>query len=154
MPNSDDVVSVTGEQVLTVSRPGQRNGLWLLGLGRDGELWLQLVQQLSLLQVEDLDTRSGGSSQPVSGWGESQSVNLRSSVQGVQSVVSVQVPQDNDTVLTSGSVQRSIWGNDNARDVTSVTDEVSVDLVVVQVPRLIVSNCSEERNAMADQRSW
>lgn len=139
MPDSDDVVGVTSEQVLTVSRPGQRDGLWLLSLSRNGELWLQLVQQLSLLQVEDLDTGSSGSSQPVSGWRESQSVNLRRSVQGVQGLVGVQVPQDDDTVLTSGSVQRSIWGDNNTGNVTGVADEVSVELVLVQVPRLIVS---------------
>lgn len=136
MPDSDDVVGVTGEQVLAVSRPSQRDGLRVLSLGRHGELRLQLVQQGSLLQVEDLDTRSGGSSQPVSVWRESQSVDLRSSVQGVQGVVGVQVPQDDDTVLTSRGIQRSIWGDGDAGDVTSVADEVSVDLVVVQVPRL------------------
>lgn len=136
MPNSNDVVGVTGKQVLTVSRPGQRNSLWLLSLSRDSELRLQLIQQGSLLQVEDLDTRRGGSSQPVSAWGESQSVNLRRSVQGVQGVVGVQVPQDDDTILTSRSVQRSIWGDGDTGDVTGVADEVSVKLVVVQVPRL------------------
>lgn len=138
MPDSDDVVSVTSKQVLTVSRPGQRDSLRLLSLSRDGELRLQLVQQLSLLQVEDLDTRSGGSSQPVSGWREGQGVDLRRGVQGVQGLVGVQVPQDDDTVLTSGSVQGSIWGDDDAGDVTGVADEVSVKLVVGQVPRLML----------------
>lgn len=136
LPDSDDVVSVTGEQVLTVSRPSQGDSLWVLSVRANSELWLQFVQQGSLLQVEDLDTRRGSSSQPVSVWRESQSVNLRSSVQGVQGVVGVQVPQDDNTVLTSRSVQGSIWRDGDAGNVTSVTNEVSVELVVVQVPRL------------------
>lgn len=136
MPDSDDVVSVTGEQVLTISRPSQGDSLWVLSLSTDSELWLQLVQQGSLLQVEDLDTRGGGSSQPVSVWRESQGVNLRSGVQSVQGGVRVQVPQDDNTILTSRSVQRSIWGDSDAGDVTGVADEISIELVVVQVPRL------------------
>lgn len=105
MPHSDDVIGVTSEQVLTVSRPSQRNGFWVLGLSTDSELGLQLVQQGSLLQVEDLDSGSSGSSQPVSGWRESQGVDLGVSVQGVQSQVGVQVPQDDDTVLTRRGTQ-------------------------------------------------
>lgn len=136
LPDSDDIVGVTGKQVLAVSRPSQRDGLWVLSLGGNGELRLQLVQQGSLLQVEDLDARRGGSGQPVSVWREGQSVNLRGSVQGVESVVGVQVPQDDDTVLTSGSVQGSVRRDGDAGDVTGVTDEVSVKLVVVQVPGL------------------
>lgn len=63
-------------------------------------------------------------------------MNLRSSVQGVQGVVGVQVPQDDDTVLTSGSVQGSVWGDGDAGDVAGVANEVGVELVVVQVPGL------------------
>lgn len=136
MPHSDDVVSVTSEQVLTVSRPSQRDGLWVLSLSANSELWLQLVQQSSLLQVENLDSRRSGSSQPVSVWRESQSVNLGGSVQSVQGGVGVQVPQDDDTILTSRSVQRSIWGNGDAGNVSGVANEVSIELEVAQVPRL------------------
>lgn len=136
LPHSDDVVGVTSEQVLTVSRPSQRDGFWVLGLSTNGEFWLQLIQQGSLLQVEDLDTGSSGSSQPVSGWGESQSVDLSVSVQGVQGQVGVQVPQDDDTILTGRGTQRSIWGDGDTGDVSSVADEVSVDVVLVKIPGL------------------
>lgn len=136
LPHSDDVIGVTSEQVLTVSRPSQRNGFWVLGLGTDSELRLQLVQQGSLLQVEDLDSGSGGSSQPVSGWRESQGVDLGVSVQGVQSQVGVQVPQDDDTVLTRRGTQRSIWGDGDTRNVAGVANEVSIDVVLVKVPGL------------------
>lgn len=139
LPNSDDVVSVASEQVLAVSGPGQRNSLGVLSLSIDSELRLQLIQQTSLLKVEDLDTRRCSGSQPVSAWRERQSVDLRSSVQGVQSVVGVQVPQDDNTILAGGSVQGSIGRDSNTRDVTSVANEIGVKFVVVQIPGLIVS---------------
>lgn len=63
-------------------------------------------------------------------------MNLRGSVQSVQSGVGVQVPQDDDTVLASGSVQRSIRRDSDTGNVTGVANEISVELVVVQVPRL------------------
>ena len=139
MPDSDNVISVTGEQVLTVSRPSQRDGFWVLGLGTNSEFWLQFIQQFSFLQLEDLDTRRGGSSQPVSVWRESQSMDFRVGVQGVQSLVGVQVPQDDNTVLTSRGAQRSIWGQGDAGNVTGVSNVVSVDRVVQQVPGLELS---------------
>lgn len=136
MPDSDLVVSVTGEQVLTVSRPSQRDGFGVLGLGAGGNLRLEFVQQGSFLQLEDLDARGGGSSQPVSVGRESQGADFSVSVQGVQGDVVVQVPQDDDTVLAGRSAQRPIGRQSDARDVTGVADEVSVALVVGQVPRL------------------
>lgn len=136
MPDSDLVVSVTSEQVLTVSRPSQRNGFGVLGLGASGDLGLEFVQQSSFLQLENLNTRGGGGSQPVSVRRESQGANFSVGIQGVQGDVVVQVPQDDDTVLTGRSAQRPIRRQGDARNVTSVTDEIGVALVVGQVPRL------------------
>lgn len=136
LPHSDNVVSVTSEQILPISGPCQRDSFRVLCLCVNSELWLQFVQQSSLLQIENLDTRRGSSCQPISGWRESQPMNFRASVQGVQSRIGVQVPQNNNTILACRGIQRSIWGDGDARDVACVADEVSVELVVVQVPRL------------------
>lgn len=136
MPDSDLVVGVTSEQVLAVSRPGQRDGFRVLSLGAGGDFRLEFVQQGSFLQLENLDARSGGGSQPVSVGREGQGVNFSVGVQGVQSDVGVQVPQDDDTVLTGRGAQRPVRRQGDARNVTGVADEVSVGLVVKQVPRL------------------
>lgn len=63
-------------------------------------------------------------------------MDLRSGVQGVQGLVGVQVPQDDDTVLTGGSVQGSVRGDGDAGDVAGVANEVGIELVLVQVPGL------------------
>lgn len=136
MPNSDDVVSVTSEQSLTVRRPGQRDSVWLSRLGVTSEFWLQVFQQTLWVQREDLDTRGSGSTQPVSVWREGQSEDFVTSRQGVHWDLSSRVPQHDFTVLTSRSDQRTIWGGSNSVNVRVVTDEVSFDLELVQVPGL------------------
>lgn len=136
LPDSNNVIGVTSKQVLTVSRPSQRDGFRVLSLGTNGNFWLQFIQQGSFLQVEDLDTASGSSSQPVSVGGESQSVNFSSSVQGVQGLVGVQVPKDDNTILTGRSAQRSIRRDGDARNVTGVANEVSFNSVFRNVPAL------------------
>lgn len=136
MPDTDDVVGVTREQVLTVSGPSQGQTFSVLSLGGGSEFWFQFIDQFLLFQVEDLDGRRGGSNQPESVWRESQGVDFVTGVQGVQNLFVRQVPQDDRTVFTTGSDQRSIWGDGQGGDVTGVTDEVGVQRVVGQVPRL------------------
>lgn len=136
LPNSDDVVGVTSEQSLTVSGPSQRDSVWFSGLGVTSEFWLQFIDQRLWIQTEDLDTRSGSSRQPVSVWRESQSEDFILSTQGVHSRLVSQVPQHDFTVLTSGSDQRTIWRSSNGVNVVVVTDEVSFDLELVNVPCL------------------
>lgn len=140
MPDTDDRISVTSEQVLTISRPSNGDGFWVSSLTGGGELWLELVNNLVLLQVEDLDGRSGGSSQPVSVWREGQSVDLVTSSKGVKSLLLLQVPQHDGTVLTSRGNQSSIWGDGDGGDVTGVTNVVTGQSVLVQVPRLFQKN--------------
>lgn len=103
MPNSDDVVGVTGEQSLTISRPSQRNGVWVLSLGVTSKFWLQFVDQDFVFQVVDLDTRSSSSGQPESGWREGQSKDFVLSVEVHEGALVLQVPDVDLTVLTSRS---------------------------------------------------
>lgn len=128
MPDSDGVIGVTSEEVLTVVRPGKGNTFWGLTFGN---FWLQFVLQLLGLQVEDLDRLGGGSGQPESVWSESQSVDFGTGWQGVKNRLGVDVPQDDDTVLTGGSTQGSVWGDGDGGNETVVTNEVSQKLGVI-----------------------
>lgn len=51
-------------------------------------------------------------------------------------LVAVQVPKDDATVLTTRSTERSIWGNSDGRNVTSVSDVVSNKALVINIPNL------------------
>lgn len=137
MPNSDNVVGVTGEEVLAIGRPGKGDTLWVLSLGGEGsKLRLELVHQFTLLQVVNLDSGSGSGTEPVSVWRESQSVDLVTRSEGVEGSLGVHVPQDDGTVLSTRCTQRSIWGDGNAGDVTGVANKVSLKRVVLKVPSL------------------
>ena len=133
LPDSDQVISVTREQVLAVLRPSQGDTNRRLTLSN---LRLQLILQSSLLKVEDLDRRRGSSAKPESVWREGQSVNLMARVQSVQQLLWSQVPKNDNTVLTTGSAKGSIWGRCDAGNVTVMADEVGGQSSLSQVPRL------------------
>lgn len=111
--------------------------MWFSGLSVTSEFWLQVIQQTLWVQGEDLDTRGSGSTQPVSVWREGQSVNFVTSRQGVHWDLGSRVPQHNFTVLTGRGNQRTIWGSSDSVDIRVVTDEVSFNLELVQVPGLL-----------------
>jgi len=65
-PHSDYAVGVTGEQREAIGAPAEAGALWwrLVGVSV-ADLYLELFNQLFLLQVPDLDAATGGSAQPV-----------------------------------------------------------------------------------------
>ena len=65
LPDTDEVVGVTGEQCLTISRPGQGGHLGRLGSGAARDLGPKVLHLVLALQVPDLDGGSGGGTQPV-----------------------------------------------------------------------------------------
>lgn len=151
LPDTDEVVSVTGKEVLTISRPGKGDNLGSLGVSRgENKVGLELVNESSLLEVVDLDTRGGGSAEPVSVRREGQSMDLITGGERVKVLVLNEVPEDDVTVLATGSAKRSIRGDSDGGNVTSVANVVSNELGVLDVPDLVekkskVSNFSNEK---------
>lgn len=88
------------------------------------------------LQVPDGDARVGTSAQPVTVGGEAQSVDSVSSLKRVQVLTLVQVPEHGSSVLATRSAERSVGRNGNSVDVTSVANQVVLQLAVGQVPNL------------------
>ena len=68
--HSDDVIGVSGEEGLSVLRPGQRDTLWAgsSSVSGAGDFWLELFDLLLVLEVPDLDGRSNSGAEPVSVW--------------------------------------------------------------------------------------
>lgn len=136
-PCSDNVVGVTGEQSLAVRAPGQAHTLGLPALLADrGELGLQLVNLALLLQVEDDDAAGSGSAEPVSVGREDEGVDLVTSVQRVQVLRLVQVPQHGGAVLTTGGAERSVGGDGDGVDVAGVANVVGLELAGGEFPNL------------------
>lgn len=136
-PGTNDVVSVTSEQSLTISRPGQADTLGLPALlANGGELRLELVNLALLLKVEDDDAAGGGSAEPVSVGGEDEGVDLVVGVEGVQVLGLVEVPEHGGTVLATRCAERAIGGDGDGVDVAGVADVVGLQLAAGQLPNL------------------
>lgn len=120
--DSNDVVRVSGKEGRSISRPGQREALWVgRVLSNTNELWSELIDDGLALQVEDLDARGGSGTEPVSVGREDQGVDCVTSLEGVEVLSVGELPEHGDTVLSTGSTERSIWGDGDGVDVTSVT---------------------------------
>lgn len=135
-PDSDGVVGKTSKEGLTVSGPGKGDGLRGLGVVVGERVRLELVDDRLGLQVKDLDARSGSSAQPVPVGGEDEGVDDVTGLQRVQVLGLVQVPKHGDTVLATGSGQGTVGGDGKGVDVTSVSEVVSLELALLQVPNL------------------
>jgi len=136
-PSPNQVVSVTGEQGLTICTPCQTDTLWLSALLSDGlEVWLQLINLALLLQIENDDAARGGSAEPVSVGGENKGVDLVTGSQGVKVLGFVQVPQHGGSVLSTRGTERSIWGDGDGVDVTRVSNVVGLETAAGELPDL------------------
>lgn len=122
---------------MSVRAPCQTDTLWLSALLANSlELWLQLINLALLLQIEDDDAAGGGGAKPVSVGGENEGVDLITSVQGVEVLRLVQVPQHGGSVLSTGSAEGSVWGDGDGVDVTGVSDVVGLQSARAELPDL------------------
>ena len=122
---------------MTISTPYQADAVWFLRLlALLDVVWLEFINLVLLLEVEDGDGGSGGSAEPVSVRREDKSVDLIASLQRVKVFRLVQIPQHGGTVLATGSAQRTIRRDGDGVDVASVTDMVGLDAAGGEFPDL------------------
>jgi hypothetical protein len=118
LPDTDLVISVTREQGSAISGPGKGNALGILGLLATFEEFRgELVNNGLGLEIPDLDARGGGSAEPVAVGGEDKGVDNVTSLKRVQVLRLVKIPKHNNTVLTTGSAERTIGRNGDSVDV-------------------------------------
>lgn len=127
MPDTNVAVSVATEQGGAISRPGQRDAL---GLATSGKLGAQVVDDGLAQQVPNLDGSGRGSAQPVAVGRENQGIDAITSLQRVQVLGVVQVPQHDSAVLASRGAQGTVRGDGNAVDEASVANVVNVQETV------------------------
>ena len=159
VPDTDEVVGVTGEEGGAIGRPGEGDALdggglgvlafflgFLLGVG---ELRFQASDALLGFEVPDHDGGGGGGAQPVPDGREAQSVDDVTGFQRGEVVAQVEVPEHSGTVLTTRSAERTIGRHGNGVNVASVAHEVGAELAVVEVPDLddaVPTGRDDERN--------
>jgi hypothetical protein len=137
LPDTNLVISVAREQSSAISRPGKGNALGILGLlATIEEIGGELVNNGLGLEIPDLDARSGGSAEPVTVRREHKGVDNVTSLERVQVLRVVKIPEHDNTVLTTGSAERTIGGDSDGVDVTSVSNVVGSELALGELPDL------------------
>lgn len=130
----DISVGRSSEEDVAISGPRERSDPGELG---NVLAWLGDAVDDSLgLEVPDLNAVIGGSAEPVVLGRERQGVDGGSGGQRVQVLAFVDVPEHSSSVLTTRSNQRTVWGNGQGVNDTSVTNQVGPELAVSQVPYL------------------
>merc|ERR1712126_309510 len=139
LPDPDELVTVSGKEGLTISRPCKGETLGRVSTGTTStHLRPQLLNHVLALEVPDLDGGSCGCAQPVAVGGEGERVDGVSMVQGVQVLPIIQVPEHGLGVLATAGAQRAVGGHGDGVQVSSVADVVGLQLAVSQVPHLDV----------------
>jgi len=152
--NTNEVVRVSSEKDQTISRPGQGcAGRHTSVLGFVGA---KSVDDNLGFQIPDLDGVVSGGAQPVTVGREDESVDDFSSIKAVQPLALVQVPKHGSVVLTTRSGKRTIGGDADSVEVSSVSDEVVAKLAVGQVPNLdksVPSSRNNKRNRLRRRKA-
>lgn len=133
-PHADEAIGVTSEEGLAIGRPREAEASWGL-LGVSGLSWDILNENL-VLEVPNLDGRSGSSAKPVAVGAEDKSVDLLLSIKSAKPRVVAEIPKHGLTVLATRGAEGTIGGNGDGVDVTRVADEVALELAVGEIPNL------------------
>jgi hypothetical protein len=88
------------------------------------------------LKIPDLDLLISCCTQPVTVGREAEGVNDLTSIEGVETLSFVQVPEHGSSILSSGSTEGSIRGYAYGVEVSGMSDEVIAKLAVGQRPYL------------------
>lgn len=139
-PDADEVVGVTGKEGLAIGGPGEGLSLGLASLlGQLVEVGLEVVDDRLGLEVEDLDRRGGGSTEPVTVGGEDKGVDDVSGLKGVEVLAVVEVPEHDNAVLATGGSEGSVGGDGEGVDVTGVAEVVGLELALGELPNLMLA---------------
>lgn len=130
----DVAISRASEEGITISGPGEGDNP--RKTTSDRARGLDLLKNILVLKIPDLNGGLSGSAEPVVLGREGQSTNGRASLERVEVLALVDIPEHSGTVLTTGSAKGSIGGDGDVVDDTGVTREVSAKLEVVKIPDL------------------
>lgn len=89
-----------------------------------------------VLQVPNFDGVLSGGAQPVSVGAEGKAMDDVSSFQGIQVFAFSEVPQHGSSIFSTGSAKRTVRGNSDGVDVSSVAIKVGLQLSLGEIPNL------------------
>ena len=111
------------------------DGPWRkVGLGK----WTIRISgaRLLALEVENFNAGGGSSAEPVTVGGEDEGIDDVASLEGVEVLALVKVPEHGDAVLSARSSEGTIRGDSNSVDVAGVAVVVGLELELGKLPDL------------------
>lgn len=137
IPDTDNAIGVTSVEGVSVGLPAEGGADGVVGLGIESlDVLAQVSNDALALKIPDLDGGIGTSAEPVSVGGEGQGVDGGSSLEGIEVLALVEVPETGSTVFASRSTEGTVWGNSDGVEVSSVSSEVVLLTAVAEVPHL------------------
>lgn len=132
-PHTDDTVSVASEKSGTIGRgpgEGSASGVGRLGL-EVGVVLVEVRNNVLGFEIPNDDTRVCTSAEPVAVGGKDEGVDDVTSVEGVEVLAFVKVPEHGNTVLSTRGAKGTVGRNSDGVDVTRVSSEVAEELELV-----------------------
>jgi len=137
IPNTDNAIGIPCIEGVSVSLPAKGGADGVVGLAVEPLDVLAKVSDDALaLEIPDLDGGIRSSAEPVSVGAEGEGVDDGPSVEGIEVLALVQVPEARGAVLATRGAQGTVRGYGDGVEVPSVTGEVVLLAAVAQVPHL------------------
>jgi len=135
VPYTNDVISVTSVQGLTVITPCKRDAIRFSSIS--DIVYAELIDNILGLEVPDANNGTRGTTEPVAVGRECKSINNATTLhKGIQVTRVVKIPEHNGTFLTTRSTERAIRRYSYTVNITLVTNAVGAKLAVLEVPDL------------------
>jgi len=132
LPNTDDIVGVTGKDGVGISAPGNRDAADVLGGGHEVGVGAGELSDASLLlKIEDLDAVLGGSAKPVLGGVEDKLVDFTASLELVHGLTLLEVIDEDGALLASSSAEGALRRHTDGVEVAGGAGEVVLQLEVL-----------------------
>jgi hypothetical protein len=136
--DADNAIGVTSIEGVTISVPaeGGNNGVPHLAVESLNGVLVEVSNDALALEIPDLDGGLSSSTEPVSVGAEGKGIDGSTSLEGVEVTTLVQVPETGSTVFASRGTEGTVWGDSDGVEVSSVTNQVVLDLAVAKAPHL------------------
>lgn len=137
-PDTDLTVRVTREEGGAVGTPSQGETGWNLAGLDNWEFRAEFLNNSLGHQVPNSNTAIGSSTEPVAVGRKDDLVDDITSIQGVEVLGLVKIPQHHGSVFTTGSTEGAIGGDTDGVDITGMADVVDVQgwVFLSHVPNL------------------
>lgn len=136
--DANNAISVSSVEGVAISAPaeGSADGVLHLAAESLNGVLVEVGNDALALEIPDLDGGLSSSTEPVSVGAEGEGVDDGSSLEGVQVLALVQVPETSCSVFATGGAKGTVWADGDGVQVASVAYQIVLELAVAKAPDL------------------